>query len=221
MGHKVFVSYKYADDNVWILGTARDYVDMLCDYIKSTTEHIYKGENDGEDLSNLSDETIWKKLKDKIYDSTLTIVMISPGMKESKPDRDQWIPWEISYSLKETSRKNKNGDPITSRSNAMLAIVLPDSSGSYSYYTHKKSCCSSGCRVLKTDILFDVLRNNMFNIKNPNKENCSDGSTVYHGESSYIDSIKWEDFIKAPEKYINQAYVRQDNIALYNITKEV
>ena len=28
--------------------------------------------------------------------------------------------WEISYSLKEVSRKNKNGDVVTSRSNAMV-----------------------------------------------------------------------------------------------------
>ena len=46
-------------------------------------------------------------------------------MRETwKKDRDQWIPWEVSYSLKETSRKNKNGDSVTSHSNAMLAVVI-------------------------------------------------------------------------------------------------
>ena len=228
MGHKVFVSYKYADSNVknitgniWESDTVRNYVDKLEDYISDTSEHIYKGEEDGEDLSDLSEETIWKELKNKIYDSTLTIIMISAGMKESKADKAQWIPWEISYSLKEVSRKNKNGDPVTSKSNALLAIVLPNSNGSYEYYTYNKSCCTTGCRVLNTNHLFDIMRKNMFNIKNPDTDNCDDGSVVYHGDSSYITSVKWEDFIKDPEKYISKAYDIQENIDSYNIKKEV
>lgn len=228
MGHKVFVSYKYADSNVknitgniWPLDTVRNYVDELEDYISDSSEHIYKGEEDGEDLSSLSEDTIWEKLKNRIYDSSLTIIMISAGMKETKPDKEQWIPWEISYSLKEISRKNKNGEPVTSKSNALLAIVLPDSNGVYDYYTYNKSCCATGCRMLKTNHLFDIMKKNMFNIKNPNTNNCDDGSVVYHGDCSYIDSVKWEDFIKDPEKYINKAYDIQENIDLYDIWKEV
>lgn len=229
MGHKVFVSYKYADSDVknisgryWPADTVRTYVDKLEEYIADTSEHIYKGETDGEDLSQLSDDTIWSKLKDRIYDSTLTIVMISPGMKVSYlSERDQWIPWEISYSLKEVSRKTLKGVSVTSHSNAILAIVLPDKQGSYSYYTYSKTCCTSGCRVLNTNILFRILRANMFNVKNPNKETCSDLSTVYHGECSYITSVKWDDFIANPESYIQKAYDLQSNINDYNISKEV
>lgn len=228
-GHKIFVSYKYADNNVknisghiWPADTVRTYVDELEKYISDTSDHIYKGEADGEDLSNLSDETIWSKLKDRIYDSTLTIVMISPDMKVSYlPDRDQWIPWEISFSLKETSRKTTKGLSVTSHSNAMLAIVLPDRQGDYSYYTYQKSCCGTGCRFLKTNTLFKIMRENMFNIKNPDTKTCSDSSTVYSGDCSYITSVKWEDFIKNPESYIQKAYDIQDNITAYNIKKEV
>lgn len=229
MGHKIVVSYKYADSNVkkisddwWITDTVRTYVDKLEEYISETSDHIYKGEKDGEDLSNLTEETIWSKLKDRIYDSTLTIVMISPGMKELfVPDKDQWIPWEISYSLKEISRKNINGTPVTSSSNALLAIVLPDRQGSYSYYTYKKTCCTSGCRQLKTNMLFDIMRANMFNQKQPNSTTCDDGSVVYYGDSSYITSVKWDDFIHQPEEYIAKAYEIQKNIDDYTITKDV
>lgn len=212
MGHKIFVSYKYADSDVkqltnhWYHDTVRTYVDKLEEYISEVSEHIYKGETDGEDLSNLSDDTIWKKLKDRIYDSTLTIVMISKGMRQtSLPDREQWIPWEISYSLKEVSRKNISGKAVTSSSNALLAIILPDTSGSYEYFTYMKRCCTDPCRYFKTSFLFYIMQKNMFNVKSADKKDCDDGSTVYYGDSSYMITVKWEDFIKDPESYINKA----------------
>ena len=93
MGHKIVVSYKYHDTDVQKIthnycyqDTVRDYVDQLQSYFDGTDD-IYKGEDDGEDLSQLSENAIWSKLKDRIYDSTLTIVMISPNMKSFSPDR--------------------------------------------------------------------------------------------------------------------------------------
>lgn len=228
MGHKVFISYKYADSDVkkitsdmWHTDTVRDYVDKLEEYLKESSEHIYKGESDGEDLSQLSEDTIWAKLKDRIYDSKITIVMISPNMKEHKDERDQWIPWEISYSLKEESRKNKNGTLITSSSNAMIAVVVPDRSGSFAYYTYKNNCCSNPCRTLKTDTLFTILKKNMFNIKKPNSEVCDNNSKIYYGESSYIISVTWDDFIKNPESYIERAILIQNSIEKYDVIKEL
>ena len=228
MGHKIFVSYKYADSDVkqltnsWYHDTVRTYVDKLEEYISEVSEHIYKGETDGEDLSGLSDDTIWEKLKDRIYDSTLTIVMISKGMRQTYlPDREQWIPWEISYSLKEVSRKNISGNMVTSSSNALLAIIIPDTYGSYEYFTFRKTCCSNPCRSYKTNFLFEIMRENMFNIKRPNKKDCNDGSTVYYGDSSYMTTVKWEDFIKDPESYINKAYDIQSKIEQYDVCKEL
>ena len=227
MGHKIFISYKYADSNVskitnhWERDTVRDYVDALEKYIKDKSEHVYKGESDGEDLSALTEEKIWSILKDRIYDSTLTIVMISPNMKDSTKERNQWIPWEISYSLKEVSRKNKAGNMVTSSSNAILAIVVPDSVGSYSYYTYNRNCCSAGCSVYNTSRLFQILKDNMFNIKKPNKNVCDNNSIIYHGDSSYIISVTWDDFIKEPETYIDKAYYLQNSIERYDIVKDI
>lgn len=228
MGHKIFVSYKYHDNNVRHISnnpfsndTVRDYVDTLESYIDNS-DNIYKGESDDENLSMLSEETIWSKLKDRIYDSTLTIVMISPNMKESyKKDRDQWIPWEISYSLKEVSRKNASGNPVNSASNAMLALVLPDRNSSYSYYIEDHNCCASSCRTLKTGTLFKILGDNMFNIKKPDCRNCNNDRKIYYGESSYIISVKWDDFIKDPESYIDRAYLLQNSIKQYDIVEDL
>ena len=138
MGRKIFVSYKYADGNVYPVPYISDYQPKVRDYVTwlekkftDRTEHIYKGEHDNEDLSDKSDEYIWAKLKDKIHDSSITIVLISPNMKEiNRWERSQWIPWEIAYSIRETSR-----NCYVSRSNAILAVILPDRKNNYDYFS--------------------------------------------------------------------------------------
>ena len=226
MGRKIFVSYKYADDQVANLDynvntTVRDYVTAFENYLDES-DHIYKGESDGEDLSQLSDDTIWEKLKDRIYDSSITIVFISPKMKESNvKDRDQWIPWEISYSLKETSRKNSNGDSVTSRTNAMLAVVLPDKNGDYSYYLENKHCCASGCVSHHLGRLFFILRKNKFNYCNGSTSECEEREKVWSGPCSYIEAVRWDKFIKDVNYYIDKSVKWQENLEDYDITKEV
>lgn len=150
MGRKVFVSYKYKDQDVEALASAMpptwpcDYVDYIQNSILSEDD-IYKGEKSNEDISSLPEYKIWEHLKDKIYDSTITIVLISPNMKEAKRwEKSQWIPWEISYSLRETTRNDR-----TSHNNALLAVILPDRNGSYDYYD--------------TDKLFPILKANIDN----------------------------------------------------------
>lgn len=229
MGHKIFVSYKYADDDVKNLkafenSTVRDYVDEFENKIDNSN-HIFKGESEGEDLSELSEEVIWGKLKDRIFDSTLTIVFISPKMKEKgKSDRNQWIPWEISYSLKETKRKNKSGQDVTSKTNAMMAVVLPDSNNSYDYYLEQKNCCfAHSCTTHHTQKLFKILEKNKFNFNEASKSDCTNDSNekIWIGNCSYIEAVKWKDFIEDIDTYIDKAYERLENIDKYNIYKEI
>lgn len=150
MGYKVFVSYKYKDYDVKKLPGVIEPT-LVCDYVDEiknkilSGDDIYKGENSDEDISLWGDDAIWEHLKYKIYDSSITIVLISPNMKEPfKYQRSQWIPWEISYSLRETTRNDR-----TSHNNAILAVVLPDINGSYSYYSKEK--------------LFPILKSNIDN----------------------------------------------------------
>ena len=233
MGKKIFVSYKYSDNNVknikdtysyWYTCTVRDYVDKLEEYLKDKTEHIYKGESDGEDLSQLSDDTIWDKLKKRIYDSTLTIVMLSKGMREKNIEKKhQWIPQEISYSLKEISRIDSSGKSVQSKTNALMAIILPDINGSYEYFTSKKNCCDSGCTHYNntTDLIFTIMSKNMFNQKHPDTSKCNNSETIYRGECNYMLCVKWDDFINNVDSYIDRAYKIQENQDYYDIKKTV
>jgi len=217
MGKKIFTSYKYADSNVRAIQginptTVRHYVDILQSKIDSS-DHLNKGEDDGEDMSTLADSTIASKLGDKIFDSTVTIVFISKGMKENSPETDQWIPWEISYSLREQSRQGVN-----SKTNAMLGVVLPDQHGTYDWYYRHNPDCNSITHF--TGQLFAILKDNMFNIKKPQTRVCN-GTTITEGEASYIKTVKWDDFIGSINWYIEKALEIWRVRDQYNIRKTV
>ena len=222
MGRKIFISYKYGDGDVKPIGfnyfaTARHYVDKIQEKIGE--EHINKGENDGEDMSSLADATIQSKLGDKIYDSSVTIVLISPKMKDDNlPENEQWIPWEISYSLREQSRNGRQ-----SKTNAMLAVVLPDSNGRYDYFIEEHSCPYCDSTTYKTNSLFKILRKNMFNRKDPTFYDCQhhSGHKPQTGYSSYIHIVKWDDFISNCDHYIDVACTIKDRISEYEITKNL
>lgn len=222
MGKKVFISYKYSDDNVqhqlidWTwCDTVRDYVSVLQNKLKY--EHINKGEQDGEDLSGLSEDTIERKLRDRIWDSSVTIVMISPGMRLIwKSEKQQWIPREISYSLREVTRGG-----MTSHRNAIVAVALPDIHGMYDYAIQSRNCMSTcSCNLWQTSNFFPIIRSNMFNLKDKedNKKDCDNKSDVYTGEVSYISLVRWKDFYNDPDKYIESALARKDNVEDYKLT---
>jgi hypothetical protein len=217
MGKKIFTSYKYADTNVRAIQginstKVRDYVDILQSKIDES-DHINKGEDDGEDMGTLADSTIASKLGDKIFDSTVTIVFISKGMKDNTPENDQWIPWEISYSLREQSRQGVN-----SKTNAILGVVLPDQFGTYDWYYRHNPDCNSITHF--TGQLFTILKENMFNIKNPLTRVCN-GTTITDGEASYIKTVEWDNFIGSINWYIEKALEIWRNRQDYNIRKTV
>lgn len=201
MKRKIFVSYKYNDSTVKQVKhpfntTARDYVDILENLLKD--EYIYKGEHDGEDLSNFKDETIWTSLKKKIFDSTVTIVLVSPNMKEKyENESDQWIPQEISYSLKEITH-----DGRTSKTNALIYVILPDKFGRYDYYIN----CSYN--KFQNKVLFNIMMDNLNNYK----KTCL---------KSYAIIVNWDEFYDNYNSYINEAVKNQNDVEHYDIVKNI
>lgn len=227
MARKIFVSYKYSDPSVKSIyrygdsdpTTVRHYVDLLQTHIE-TNDHINKGEDDGEDMSGFKDETIASNLRDKIYDSSITVILISKNMKDTSiPEEDQWIPWEIAYSLKEKTREDK-----TSRTNAMLAVVIPDENGSYEYFVQPIGCVYCGGINWKQDLLFNILGRNMFNRKQPKTIICPTGvcGALHTGnDHSYIHPVKWDNFISDINTYISVATEINKNIDAYNLKKNI
>lgn len=224
MARKIFVSYKHSDSGVKSLNqfgitTARDYVNQLEQLFEG--DYIYKGERDNDDFGAFKNETIESHLRDKIFDSSITIVLISKNMKELvKNEEDQWIPWEISYSLKEKTREDK-----TSITNAMLAVVLPDENNGYQYFIESNPCFHCNTITWKTNTLFNILGKNMFNRKESKQARCSNSmcGRIFHtgNDHSYIYPVKWSDFITNIDAYINIATEIQNNIDDYNVVKVV
>lgn len=204
MGNKVFISYKYSDNAVeqlrpndfFHVTTARDYVDIIQNKFERDGIHINKGEKDNESLADFKNETIRSKLADKIFDSSVTIVLLSPNMKDScKAEKDQWIPWEIAYSLR-SKRRLDNG----SKRNAILLVVLPDRDRNYDY-------------VNSYGFYFDIIQKNLNNLHTsytPYKlrNSCS---------NSYMLQCNWDQFISNPNVWIEAAIEIRDKGDKYNI----
>lgn len=214
--NNVFVSYKYHDSDVKPLKNntiVRDYVDYLENMFNKSKKVYYRGEKDGNDLSDLNEETIRKYLADKIFYTSITIVLMSPNMYDRYlSENEQWIPWEISYSLKENRRESGK-----SHMNAILAVVLPDCNGKYDYAIEQHDCH----RTIRTNEFFPIIRKNMFNIKKPDTGDCKCGCQVYHGTCSYIPIVRWDDFIDNYDKYIQEALDNKEDCESFNIIKQL
>lgn len=224
---KIFISYKYGDKSVrqnnscnwmhWHAGidggnylTARDYVDHLME--KVLTDHTNKAEKDDEDLSHLTEEAIQQKLYDRIYDSTVTIVLISKNMKEVEHESFQWIPREVAYSLRDKTREDR-----TSYTNGVLAVILPDEGGSYEHGIKHYNCVTE----IQTHNFFKIISANMFNRSKHNRHICTvcGGYHHYGDDHSYIYPVKWDDFVQNHNLYINHALGLKDRLNEFNLTK--
>lgn len=173
----------------------RDYVDILQTQLEKQGDHINKGEKDNESLASFADDTICSKLADKIYDSTVTIILISPNMNEVfSSERNQWIPWEIKYSIQNKTRNN-----IQSKTNAILAIKLPNKIGSYNYDPK----------------LFNILKRNQNNLQYvyPSRYGLDD-------LRSYIPIVNWSNFIGNVDSYIEFSLEIWCNRDKYQISKK-
>lgn len=194
MAHKTFISYKYSE--------ARDLRDKIIDALGEDSSY-YKGEtSESPNMDDLNTETIKKNLCDMMYDTSVTIVIISPNMKDSK-----WIDWEINYCLRKQTRKGR-----TSQRNGIVGVIMKFN-GSYDWIksTVKKS---DGCSVSYYDnsLMYDIINKNRSN-QNPKRYNCDTCRCIDRLSGSYISLIEEDEFLSNPTKFINNAFDKSENDA--------
>ena len=145
-----------------------------------------------------------------IYDTSVTIVVLSPKMKSSK-----WIDWEIEYSLKNVSR-----DGRTSHTNGLIGVIMKYN-GTYEWFKNihvKEDGCTSFSYNEK--LVYSIINSNRFN-QNPKVFTCKVCKTVDALQGSYISYVEEDTFLNNPEKYIENAYEKSaENGKGYILVKE-
>lgn len=201
MAHKTFISYKYSEAKI-----LRDkIVTSLGDDAK-----YYQGETS--ESPNMSDKTtdyIKDSLKDMIYSTSVTIVVLSPDMKQS-----EWIDWEIEYSLKRIKRGDRS-----SGANGVLGVVMKYN-GDYSWLRHTEKNSDGHTSIqTKNEFLYEIIHQNRFN-QDPLEYSCNVCKNIDSLTGSYISLVNEEDFIKNPNKYIDNAYDKSKNTSNYDLTRK-
>jgi len=200
MAHKTFISYKYSE--------AQDLRDAIIDKLGDDASY-YQGEtSDSPDLTDFKTATIREHLKDMIFSTTVTIVIVSPHMTES-----EWIDWEIEYSLREYSRNGKK-----SKSNGIVGVVMKVNGGYDWLRSTTKHADGHTSTNNDSSKMYDIINDNRFN-ENPKVYSCEKCQTVDRLSGSYISLIPEDEFLDDPGKFIENAYQKCQNVNKYKISR--
>jgi hypothetical protein len=202
MAHKTFISYKYSE--------ASNVRDRIIESLGESAFY-YKGEtSESPDLTDSNTENIRRALRDMIYDTSVTIVVLSPNMKRSK-----WIDWEIEYSLKNVSR-----DGRTSHTNGVIGVIMKYN-GNFEWFKSNR-IKADGCvsTSYNDELVYSIINNNRFN-QNPKVYTCEVCKTIDSLHGSYISYVEEDTFLNNPKKYIENAYDKSiENGKGYILAKE-
>ena len=111
MATKVFISFRFSD--------GKEIKDELVDLFDESTEVINRSED--ADRSQMSEDTIQEYLYEKLKDTSVTIVLLTPEAVSYRKNwignYDDWLYDELRYSLED--RKNN-------RTNGVVAVYTDD-----------------------------------------------------------------------------------------------
>lgn len=201
MARKTFISYKFSE--------AQDLRDKIIESLGKDSK-FYTGEtSDSPDLTDLATGTIKDNLKDMIYNTSVTIVIISPNILKSK-----WIDWELEYSLKKIKRGDK-----TSQTNGIIAVIQKNNSSYNWFIENKTNVHGLSTASYKNEKIYDVIKKNHFN-SSPPIWHCDECKTYCNENGSYISYVKEDRFLENPREYIEKAYEKSQNLEKYILVKQ-
>lgn len=202
MGHKCFISYKkedkdYLKDTIGLLGE-KEYIDKSLDRVINSEDGDY---------------VMQVIRKDYLRDSTVTIFLIGEHSSEKEGtdylgrDKNYFIKRELQASLYNGKGNTRNG---------ILGVVLPDMYDKIYKGTYKcDECGNDHNHVAINDST--VIREFSKNYYCEPHEGCA-----WKEEDRYCVLVKWADFEKCPQDYIEEAFNKRtqdvsENIVIKNL----
>lgn len=206
MATNVFVSFRFKD--------GVDLKEELIELFDSSTEVINRSED--EDRSEMTEETIRKYLYDKLKNTSVTIIILTPEAINYRKDwfgeYDDWLYDELRYSLEDRDKNRTNG-AIALYTDESRDLLMKSNTHSCNVCNEETSCTT----ILQFE---NLVRKNMMNIKSEYKaESCED---LYNSEKdSYISLVHFDDFKKDYNKYINVAKDKRDRKDEFDLVKRM
>ncbi|MDT2341243.1 MULTISPECIES: TIR domain-containing protein [Enterococcus] len=206
MASNVFISFRFKD--------GIELKDELVELFSNSREVFNRSED--VDRTHMSEDTIQKYLYDKLKNTSITIVILTPEAVNYKKDifgvYDDWLYDELRYSLE---------DRQSNRTNGVIALYTEESKHLVKEKSiHTCSVCNKE-RTSNTILNFDnLVRKNMMNVKESYK--CNKCSNLYDGDyDSYISLVHFDDFKSNIKKYIEIAKEKRDRKEQFNIVKRM
>lgn len=202
MGHKCFISYKkedkdYLKDTIGLLGE-KEYIDKSLDRVIDS--------EDGDYIMQVIRQ-------DYLCDSTVTIFLIGEHSSEKEGtdflgrDKNYFIKRELQASLYNGKGNTRNG---------ILGVVLPNMYDKIYKGTYKcNECGNDHNHVAVNDST--VIREFSKNYYCEPHTGCA-----WKEEDRYCVLVKWSDFVKSPQDYIEEAFNKRtqdisENIVIKNL----
>ena len=181
--HKCFISFKMEDE---------EYKRKISDLLQKKL--IDKSLDKPIDSEN--EDYIMEKIReDYLSDSTVTIFLIGNHSAENSVDDQTYIKRELQASLYNGKNNTRNG---------ILGIVLPNM---YSTIYKGTYTCSKCFKTHNHVAINDstTIKEFSYNYYLPNPSGCA-----WTDDDCYCVLVKWNDFIKNAQLYINQAFDKRN-----------